>query len=57
MTNQERKNTISNFVGAMSKIDGPRRNEIIQRQLGHFAKADKELAMEVAKELNVKFKG
>ncbi len=56
MNDQEKKNTISNFVGAMSQIDGPKRDEIINRQLGHFAKADKELAMGVAKGLNFDFK-
>ena len=56
MTPQEQKNTISNFVGAMSGISGEKRNEIIQRQLGHFYKADKELALEIAKGLGVTFK-
>jgi len=56
MNDQEKKNTISNFVGAMSQIDGPKRDEIINRQLGHFVKADKELAMEIAKGLKFDFK-
>ncbi len=56
MTDQERKNTISNFVGAMSGITGPKRDEIISRQLNHFHKADKELAMKVAEGLGFSFK-
>ncbi len=53
MTDFERKNTVSNIVGAMSGIAGPKREEIVQRQLSHFYKADKELASEVAKGLNI----
>lgn len=56
MTDSERKNTISNFTGAMSGISGPKRDEIIQRQLNHFYKVDKELATEIAKGLNFTFK-
>ncbi len=56
MNDSERKNTISNIVGAMSGIAGTKRDEIIQRQLSHFYKADKELALEVAKGLNINFK-
>jgi len=54
MTEQERKNTISNIVGAMSGIAGPKREKIIQRQLSHFYKADKELFIKVAEGLNIK---
>jgi catalase len=56
MTESERKNTISNFTGAMSGISGPKRNEIISRQLNHFYKVDKELALEIAKGLKFNFK-
>jgi catalase len=56
MTEQERKNTISNIVGAMKGISGEKRDEIIQRQLSHFYKADKELAFKVADGLGLKFK-
>jgi catalase len=55
MTDQERENTINNFIGHMKGINGPKREEIIGRQLGHFHKADKELAMRVAEGLNVTF--
>lgn len=56
MTDSERKNTISNFTGAMSGISGPKRDEIITRQLNHFYKVDKELASEIAKGLKFNFK-
>ncbi len=56
MTNQERQNTINNFVSSMKGITGPKRVEIIQTQLSHFYKADKELAEMVAKGLGIDFK-
>ena len=56
MTEQERKNTVSNFVDALSGVTGSKRDEIIQRQLNHFHKADKELAMKVAEGLGFSFK-
>jgi catalase len=56
MTDQEKQNTINNLVGAMKGIAGPKRKEIILRQLGHFYKADKELALKVAKGLGIKYK-
>jgi catalase len=56
MTDQERQNTVNNFVSSMKGIMGPKRAEIINTQLSHFYKADKELAMMVAKGLGVDFK-
>jgi catalase len=56
MTDQEKQNTINNLVGAMKGIAGPKRKEIILRQLDHFYKADKELALKVAKGLGIKYK-
>lgn len=56
MTDQERANTISNLVGAMSGITGAKRDEVISRQLNHFYRADKELAMKVAEGLGFSFK-
>ncbi len=55
MTKEEQRNTINNIVGSMSKIAGPKRNEIIGRQLEHFFKADNDLAREAAKGLDFKF--
>jgi len=56
MTDNQRNNTVNNIVVSMSGISGPKRDEIIQRQLDIFFMADKELALAVAKGLNVKAK-
>ncbi|MDP4291413.1 MAG: catalase, partial [Bacteroidota bacterium] len=56
MSDQERQNTVGNLVGAMGGITGPMRDEIINRQLNHFYKADHELAEKIAQGLNFKFK-
>jgi hypothetical protein len=53
MTDQERENTISNLINHMSGINGPKRDEITGRQLGHFFRTDKELAIRVAKGLTL----
>jgi catalase len=53
MTHQAKKNTVSNIVGAMKGIDGPKKEEIVNRQLCHFFRADVNLGMEVAKGLGV----
>lgn len=55
MTDQQRANTVSNFVGALKGVSGPKKKEILMRQLDHFYKADKELALLVAKGLGVKY--
>ena len=54
MTEKEQINTVGNIVDAMNGISGPKRDEIIQRQLGHFHQADPDLAILIAKGLNVK---
>jgi catalase len=56
MTDAEKQNTINNFVGALKGVAGPKKKEIILRQLDHFYKADKELALKVAKGLEIKYK-
>ncbi len=56
MNENERTNTIFNFVTSMKGITGEKRDEIIQRQLSHFFKADKDLAWRVGKGLDFKFK-
>jgi catalase len=55
MSVQEQINTINNFVSSMSGITGPKREEIIIRQLNHFHKADSELAKKIAKGLGINF--
>jgi catalase len=56
MTEQERRNTVNNFIGGLKGVSGPKRKEIITRQLTHLYKADKALALDVAKGLGIKFK-
>lgn len=53
MTAEEKKATVSNIVGAMSGISGPKRAEIINRQLCHWFRADINLGMQVAQGLGV----
>ncbi|MEI8135231.1 MAG: catalase [bacterium] len=53
MDASQEKNTIHNIVGAMSGIAGPKRAEIINRQLCHWFRADLELGSGVAAGLGV----
>ncbi|MDP3666832.1 MAG: catalase, partial [Sediminibacterium sp.] len=50
---QDKKNLVNNIVGAMGGISGPKRAEIINRQLCHFFRADIGFGMEVAQALGV----
>lgn len=50
---QNKKNLVSNIVGGMSGINGPKKNEIINRQLCHFFRADIGLGMAIAKGLGI----
>ena len=53
MTAQDKANTISNIVGAMGGVSGPKRDLIINRQLCHWFRADPTLGMGIAKGLGV----
>ena len=53
MTDEAKTNLISNTVGSMSQIDGPKKDEIIKRQLAHFSKADEDWGKRVADGLGV----
>lgn len=53
MNEQDRKNLASNIVAAMSGISGEKREEIINRQLCHFFRADIQLGTAVAEGLGV----
>ncbi|MFV0237239.1 MAG: catalase [Flavobacteriales bacterium] len=53
MTPEERTYTVNNIVGAMAGIDGSKRDEIINRQLCHFFRANVQLGLAVAKGLGV----
>lgn len=48
-----KRRLVQNIVGAMSGISGPKREEIIQRQLCHFFRADIGLGMLIAQGLGV----
>lgn len=53
MTDDQKKNTISNIVGAMSGVSGPQKEAIINRQLCHWFRADPTLGAAIAKGLGV----
>jgi catalase len=53
MNDYDRHNLISNIVGAMSGIEGDKKDLIVSRQLCHFFRADVQLGMAIAKGLNV----
>ena len=53
LSEQDKKNLVSNIAGAMSGIDGSKKAEIVNRQLCHFFRADIGLGMAVAKALGV----
>ena len=53
MDEQAKQNTINNIVGAMSGIDGPKKDEITRRQLKLWQKVDEQLAQGIAKGLGV----
>ena len=53
MNDEDRAHTIGNIVGAMKGISGPRRMEIVNRQLCHFFRASVPLGMAVARGLGV----
>ncbi len=53
MSEAERQNLINNIVGAMSGIEGPKKDQIIMRQLCHFFRADMRLGMAIADGLGV----
>lgn len=53
MDPEAKKNTIHNIVGAMSGINGPKREEIINRQLCHWFRADIQLGIGIAQGLGL----
>lgn len=53
MNDYDRHNLVSNIVGAMSGITGPKKELIINRQLCHFFRANVNLGIAVAKGLGV----
>ncbi len=53
MNDEDRTHLVNNIVGHMSKIDGPKKNDIINRQLCHFFRANLDLGMRIASGLGV----
>jgi catalase len=53
LSEQDKKNLVSNIAGAMKGIDGPKKMEIINRQLCHFFRADIGLGMSIAQALGL----
>ncbi|QIP13347.1 catalase [Spirosoma aureum] len=53
MTPDQKRNTINNIVGAMSGIEGPKRDQIINLQLCHWFRADLSLGMSIAQGLGI----
>lgn len=54
LNDEGKRNIVHNIIAAMSGISGPKRDEIINRQLCHFFRADVGLGMSVAAGLGVK---
>ncbi len=53
MDDQAKQNTIQNIVGAMSGIEGPKKQEITMRQLCHWFRVSAALGMGIAKGLHI----
>lgn len=53
MTDEQKRNTVSNIVNAMSGISGEKKADIINRQLCHWFRADIGLGMAIAKGLGI----
>jgi len=53
MNEQDRVDLVSNIVSSMKGIVGDKKDEIINRQLCHFFRADIQLGMAVAKGLGI----
>lgn len=53
MDAEAKHNTIQNIVESMSGISGPLRDEIINRQLCHWFRADTQLGLAIAKGLHI----
>jgi catalase len=53
MKPEDRTALVNNIVGHLGAVDGPKRDEIINRQLCHFFRANIELGMRVAQGLGV----
>lgn len=57
LNNQDRENLIHNIVSSMKGISGSKKDEIINRQLCHFFRANIDLGMKIALGLQVNIDG
>lgn len=53
MNDRQKRDTVENIINAMSGISGPKKEEIINRQLCHFFRADIQLGMLIAQGLGM----
>ena len=53
MNDHDRQNLVNNIISSMKGIAGPKRDEIINRQLCHFFRANIELGMKIAMGLQI----
>ncbi len=53
MTTEQKQATIENIVGAMSGISGPKKEEIVNRQICHWFRASPVLGMGIAQGLGI----
>lgn len=53
MNDDQKTALVNNIVNAMSGVSGPKRDEIVNRQLCHWFRADENLGQRVAQGLNV----
>ncbi|GGI24080.1 catalase-related domain-containing protein [Pedobacter mendelii] len=53
MDQQAKKNTIANIVSAMGGINGVKKDEIVNRQLCHWFRADMNLGLGIVKGLDL----
>jgi len=53
MNDAEKTATVNNFIGALKGVDGPKKDEILNRQLCHFFRADPELGSRIAEGLGI----
>jgi catalase len=53
MSEKDKINLVSNIVSSMKGIFGEKKDEIINRQLCHFLRANSQLGMAIAKGLGV----
>lgn len=53
MSGKDKENLVGNIVSSMKAVRGEKKDEIVNRQLSHFLRADRLLGMAVAKGLGV----